>query len=472
MTQGLSDARLAPFADHPDLVLAIEEAVANHRALRGRWSDALAGSEAELSCRLQAGYVNFYTPETVNPYVALAARGPWIVTSHGAVIHDSGGYGMLGLGHAPQKVVDAMSRPWVMANIMTPSFSQARFVEALRDSIGETRGGCPFAAFQCLNSGSESVTLACRISDMHAKRMTDAGGKHAGKRPVFMALEGAFHGRTDRPAHLSDSSRDTYHRLLASHHDEGGLVTVPPNDVAALEAAFRRVAEEGHFVELLALEPVQGEGNPGIACTREFYDAARRLTLEHDALLLIDSIQAGFRTTGHLSIVDYPGFEDCQEPDLETYSKALNAGQYPLSVLGLSARAAAAFRAGTYGNTMTTNPRALEVGIAVLEAIDESMQKNVRAQGEHILRRLEELRERYPALIVRNQGTGLLCASVIRDDVRVVGNDGLEQQCRRLGLGVIHGGENALRFTPHFGITDAEVDLMVDVLDEVFAANA
>ena len=36
-----------------------------------------------------------------------------------------------------------------------------------------------------------------------------------------------------------------------------------------------------------------------------------------------------------LSIVDYPGFEGVEAPDMETYSKALNAGQFPLSVLAL-----------------------------------------------------------------------------------------------------------------------------------------
>ena len=468
-TEGLSDARLAPFASDPNLVRAIDEAVELHRALRSRWGKELAGPELELTCDLQAGYVNFYSPPTVNPYIALAARGPWIVTTHGAVLHDSGGYGMLGLGHGPQRILDAMSRPWVMANIMTPSFSQARLIEALRSNIGKARGHCPFHAFQCINSGSESVTLACRISDMNAKSMTDPGGKHAGKRPVFIAFEGAFHGRTDRPAVLSDSSRDAYREHLASHRGADQLVTVPANDVAALEATFRRVTEEGRFVELVAIEPVQGEGNPGIAVTREAYDAARALTLEHDSLLLIDSIQAGFRGTGHLSVVDYPGFEDCEAPDLETYSKALNAGQYPLSVLALSERAANVFQPGMYGNTMTTNPRALEVAVEVLDAIDADMQRNVREQGEHILRRLEDLRAKYPDLVVRNQGTGLLIASVIRDDVRVVGNDGLEQRCRRRGLGVIHGGENALRFTPHFGSTDPEVELMIDVLDEVYA---
>jgi hypothetical protein len=27
------------------------------------------------------------------PYVAVAARGPWVVSLHGAVTHDNGGYG-------------------------------------------------------------------------------------------------------------------------------------------------------------------------------------------------------------------------------------------------------------------------------------------------------------------------------------------------------------------------------------------
>ena len=62
-----------------------------------------------------------------------------------------------------------------------------------------------------------------------------------------------------------------------------------------------------------------------------------------------------------LSIVDYPGFEGVEAPDMETYSKALNGGQYPLSVLAVNERAANLYRKGVYGNTMTTNPRAMDI---------------------------------------------------------------------------------------------------------------
>jgi acetylornithine/succinyldiaminopimelate/putrescine aminotransferase len=104
-----------------------------------------------------------------------------------------------------------------------------------------------------------------------------------------------------------------------------------------------------------------GEGNPGMAITPEFYAEARRLTREHGSLMLVDSIQAGLRAHGVLSIIDYPGFEELEAPDMETYSKALNAGQYPLSVLAMNRFAAELYRKGVYGNTMTSNPRALDV---------------------------------------------------------------------------------------------------------------
>ena len=130
---------------------------------------------------------------------------------------------------------------------------------------------------------------------------------------------------------------------------------------------------------MMLIEPVMGEGDLGMAVTREFYDAARELTLlAHGSLLLVDSIQAGIRGTGYLSIVDYPGFQTAEGPDLETYSKALNAGQYPLSVLACNARAASLYIRGIYGNTMTTNPRALEVGCAVLANLTDDIRENIK----------------------------------------------------------------------------------------------
>jgi len=472
-TVGLEQPVIERFAAlDPRLGDAVDQALSIHECLQVEFGDALKGSEADLVASLQDDFVNFYPAETVNPYIPLAASGPWMVTSHGAVLHDNGGYGMLGVGHAPSHVLDTMHQPHVMANIMTPSFSQKRFTTLLKAEIGQKRGSCPFHRFICMNSGSESVTVACRISDVLAKRMTDPGGAKEGQKIMFLALTGAFHGRTDRPALASHSSQPKYRANLASHAHADHLLTTPPNDVAALRKVFAEAEANGIFIEMMLIEPVMGEGNPGESVTREFYDAARELTKAHGALLLVDSIQAGIRGTGYLSITDYPGLEDIEAPDMETYSKALNGGQYPLSVLALTEYAASLYVKGIYGNTMTTNPKALDVGSTVLSSLTEDMRVNIRARGEQLVAGLNTLAGEFPGVITKVQGTGLLVSAEIDPAIAsVVGFDGLEMWCRRHGLGVIHGGKNALRFTPAFNITADEIDLVIDVVRQSLRAK-
>ena len=472
-TPGLADREILSFTESDEtLGRAIEEAYVRHQAMLADYPNLYVGSdERTLITELQDGFVNFYNPATVNPYVALAARGPWIVTSHGSVVHDNGGYGMLGAGHGPDQVIESMSDNWVMANVMTASFSQKRLDERLRKELGHTRGWCPFEKFICMNSGSESVTVSLRIADVNANLMTQPGGKHEGKTIKMMAVEQGFHGRTDRPAQMSHSCKGKYDKHLASFQNRDNLILVPANDVDALEQAFNDAAANNVFIELMAIEPVQGEGNPGQCVSREFYDAARRLTLEHDSMLLVDSIQAGIRGQGTLSVVDYEGFADCEAPDLETWSKAMNAGQYPLSVLGMNKRASDMYVTGIYGNTMTTNPRALETAVAVLDGITPELRTNIRERGVEFVEKFTKLQEEFPHVITKVQGTGLLCSAELEPtQFPVVGMDAVEPWCRRRGLGVIHGGVNALRFTPHFNITSKEIDLIVDIVRESLIA--
>ncbi|WP_376696569.1 hypothetical protein [Wenzhouxiangella sp. EGI_FJ10305] len=132
LTPGLSDDVIERFAESdPRLGQAVDDALGVLECWREAYPDLIGIDEADQKEALQSGYVNFYPDDCVNPFVALAARGPWIITTKGAVLHDSGGYGMLGLGHAPEAVLNAMNQPHVMANIMTPSFSHQRFFDVL-----------------------------------------------------------------------------------------------------------------------------------------------------------------------------------------------------------------------------------------------------------------------------------------------------------------------------------------------------
>ncbi|MEM7055186.1 MAG: aminotransferase class III-fold pyridoxal phosphate-dependent enzyme, partial [Pseudomonadota bacterium] len=264
-TLGLSSDTIERFAEQDErLEQAVDQALGVAECWQTQYPELWAADDEVQQAKLQSGYVNFYADDAVNPYVALAAKGPWIITTKGAVLHDSGGYGMLGFGHAPDAIIQAMSQPHVMANVMTPSFSHLRFVEALRRELGHTRdGGCPFDRFLCMNSGSESVTVAGRIADVNTKLMTDTGGRYAGASIKRLSLSGGFHGRTDKPARYSDSTRSTYRAHLASFRNDDSLMTIEPNNLDQLRDAFAWAEANNVFFEALFMEPVMGEGNPG-----------------------------------------------------------------------------------------------------------------------------------------------------------------------------------------------------------------
>ncbi|MBZ0087710.1 MAG: aminotransferase class III-fold pyridoxal phosphate-dependent enzyme [Thermomonas sp.] len=461
-TTGLDDATVLEFAARdPQLGAAIAAAADEYAHVRAEFPELLEMDEAAQAHEVQSGFVNFYAEDAANPYVALTARGPWLVTLKGAVLYDTGGYGMLGFGHTPEAVAAAMAKPQAMANIMTPNVSQLRFARAMKREIGQTRGGCPYVSFMCLNSGSESVSLASRIVDANAKTMTDPGARHAGKTIKRLVVKGAFHGRTEAPALYSDSSRKTYVQYLASFRGEDSVLTVAPYDMDALRKVFADAEANGWFIQAMYLEPVMGEGDPGRSVPVAFYNLARELTAEHGSLLLVDSIQAGLRATGYLSIVDYPGFEGVTPPDMETYSKALNAGQYPLSVLAVTERAAAMYKRGLYGNTMTANPRALDVACAVLGQITPALRANIQQRGREAIALLEALKAELDGQITKVQGTGLLFSCELTKQFKGYGAGSTEEWMRERGIGVIHGGENSLRFTPRFNVSSEELKLVV-----------
>jgi hypothetical protein len=129
-THGLDDDLVRQLAKtKPELVAAVDRAVVQFKALQDEFPEILQMDETEQVRAVQERFVNFYAQDTVVPYLTLAAQGPWIITLKGAVVYDCGGYGMIGLGHAPAPVLDAMNAPHVMANMMTPALSQKRFTD-------------------------------------------------------------------------------------------------------------------------------------------------------------------------------------------------------------------------------------------------------------------------------------------------------------------------------------------------------
>ena len=470
-TVGISDDDIKKFlAKDVNLGLAIKDALDVWETLDA--STTYGVDEVTLIRDLQSGWCNFYAEDTINPFVPLVAKGPWIITLHGGVVHDSGGYGMLGFGHNPDSVLEVLARPAVMANIMTPCLSQRELISVLKAEIGHTRLGkvCPYSQFILMNSGSEGNSVADRIVDVHTGHFVGSREKVVG-----VSMKQGFHGRTFKPAVVSDSSAAKYisskcDMLTKFKKSYNRLVDV--NSLESLTNAFNEANRLGEFIEAVYIEAVMGEGNPGQGITPEFYSTARALTLAHDSMLIIDSVQAGIRCHGCLSIMDYPGFSSLPAPDFEVFSKAINGGQYPVSIVALSERAVASYKRGIYGNTMTSTPRACQVAASIIGSLNAQVRANIVASGRYAVEQFEKLKARFPKAITSVSGTGLLYA--VHLDARsypVVAVSGAEYWLRTQGVGVIHGGENALRFTPHFNVTKAEIDLQVSTLERFLRAT-
>ena len=91
-----------------------------------------------------------------------------------------------------------------------------------------------------------------------------------------------------------------------------------------------------------------------------------------------------------------------------------------------------------------------------------ALRANIRERGREFLDKLGALQSELGGLITGVQGTGLLFSCELDARFKCYGSGSTEEYMREHGIGVIHGGTNSLRFTPHFAVTSEEVDLVVD----------
>ena len=95
-----------------------------------------------------------------------------------------------------------------------------------------------------------------------------------------------------------------------------------------------------------------------------------------------------------MSATDYYHFRREEPPDIEIFSKAINGGQYPLSVLAATTETYRQFQPGIYGNTMTGNPRALSIGIETLNQVTPEIRSNIVKMGHEFQSMLSSLQKK------------------------------------------------------------------------------
>lgn len=296
------------------------------------------------------------------------------------------------------------------------------------------------------NSGTEAVEGALKI----ARRYHFNKGK---KGCEIIAMQGSFHGRSMGALSVTgkDHYREPFEPLI------GGVKFATYNDLDSVKALINE--NTGAII----METFQGEG--GIyPATEEFLNGVRKICDDNNLLLILDEIQCGMGRTGYL----FAWQEYNVKPDVMTVAKALGNG-VPIGAFLACGEAAEAMKPGDHGSTYGGNPFVCAVASAVLDVFKEAdIPGHAKKMGEYLRKALDEIKEKYPDLVVDHRGKGLIQGLEFAEGVKVgeiVKKALLEQK-----LILISAEHNTIRFVPPLVIEREHVNEMQEKLDAVLAS--
>jgi acetylornithine/N-succinyldiaminopimelate aminotransferase len=308
-----------------------------------------------------------------------------LVRGEGATVWDAdgnryldlvGGIAVNALGHQHPAVVKAVTAQVTRLSHVSNLYVNEPALD-LAELLLELLGATGTGRVLLCNSGAEANEAAFKIA-----RRTG--------RPNIVAAEGSFHGRTMGALSLTGqpAKRQPFEPMTP------GVTHVPFGDVDSLRDA---VDEQTAAV---FLEPLLGEG--GVVPAPDGYlQAARHITQERGALLVIDEAQTGIGRTG-----SWFAFQQADiAPDVITLAKALGGGLPIGACVGIGP-AANLLGPGEHGTTFGGNPVCCAAALAVLSTIrDDGLLEHVAALGKELVAGIERIEH---PLVDHVRGNGLL----------------------------------------------------------------
>ncbi len=256
-----------------------------------------------------------------------------------------GSWGPLILGHANDKVVDAIKRtvengssfgaPTALENDLAELIlSNNKYIEKIR----------------FVSSGTEAVMSAIRL----ARGFTN--------RDKILKFEGCYHGHLDALLVKAGSGLVTFGNTSSAGIPESFVnetIVVSLNNEAAVKQAFAEFKDQ---IACVIIEPIPA--NNGLLLQRkEYLQFLREICTENKTLLIFDEVINGFRV-GFDGAAGYYAIQ----PDIITYGKIIGGG-LPVGMYGASADIMShispegnVYQAGT----LSGNPVAMAAGIAQL----------------------------------------------------------------------------------------------------------
>lgn len=215
-------------------------------------------------------------------------------------------------------------------------------------------------------------------------------------------------------------------------------------------------------------ETIQGVGGT-VVPPPEYFPMVYDIVKKFGGLTIADEVQAGFGRTGN----KFWGFENWGvTPDFVTMAKGIGNGA-PLGGVVTRMELAKTLTNRIHFNTYGGNPISMTAGLATLEVIEnDNIQENARVVGEHLIKRLNELKEKKP-IIGDVRGMGLMLGIELVKDRTTKEPASAEaaevlEKCRQRGLLIGKGGlfGNTLRIKPPMCLTKDDANFLVDCLGE------
>ncbi|NJE08078.1 acetyl ornithine aminotransferase family protein [Thermococcus sp. M39] len=406
------------------------------------------------------------------PIVIERGEGIMVYDVDGNAFYDFGsGVGVLNVGHAHPRVVEAIKR---QAEKFTHFALNDFFYEnavILAQKLAELSPGEFPKKVVYQNSGAEANEAMMKLV------------KYGTGRKRFIAFYHAFHGRTQAVLSLTASKWVQQERFFPTMP---GVEHVPyPNpyrnpwhidgyaDPKELvnrviefieEYVFRHVPPEE--VGAIVFEPIQGEGGY-IVPPKEFFKELKKLADKYGILLADDEVQMGVGRTGKFWAIEHFGIA----PDTIQFGKAIGGG---IPLAGVVHRADIAFdKPGRHASTFGGNPVAIAAALEVVEIVKELL-PHVQEVGDYLHKRLKEFEEKYEVIgDARGLGLAQAVEFVKNKDTKEknpeVRNKVVKEAAKR-GLILLGCGDNSLRFIPPLIVTKEEIDVAMEIFEEALKA--
>jgi adenosylmethionine-8-amino-7-oxononanoate aminotransferase len=328
---------------------------------------------------------------------AVSGRGIFIRDAEGKdYIDASGGAAVSCLGHSHPDVLAAMHEQLDALAYAHTSFFTTRVAEDLADDlIAHAPKGLGQVYF--VSGGSEAIEAALKLARQYFVERGESERKH------FIARRQSYHGNTLGALAVGGNEwrRAQFAPLLIkTHHvspcyefrDRRADETPQDYGERLAQELESKVAELGpKTVIAFVAETVVGATLGAVPAVPGYFRRVREICDGHGILLILDEVMCGMGRTGTLHACEQEGIT----PDLMTIAKGLGGGYAPIGAVlvrdGIVETLAKGSGLFQHGHTYLGHALACSAALAVQRVIRrDNLLENVRKQGAHLARRLQE----------------------------------------------------------------------------------